>query len=76
MSSKTLDRMNAKQMAKARKAAAKLEEAVAILRSLQKEANGYCLQGTLGHFAGEIEQVLSTDNAQAGLLPWLKSEGA
>jgi hypothetical protein len=75
MSNQIPNRIEAHQLAKAREAAAKLQEAAAILRSLQKDANGYSLKETFGHFAAEVEQVLSVDDDQAGLLPWLKSEG-
>lgn len=75
MSNQIPNRMEADQLAKALEAAAKLQEAADILRSLQKEANGYTLKATFGHFAAEVEQVLSVDNDEAGLMPWLKNEG-
>ena len=75
MSNQIPNRIEANQLAKAREAAAKLQEAAAILRSLQKDANGYSLKETFGHFAGEIERTLSADGGEAGLLAWLESEG-
>lgn len=75
MSNQIPNRIEAQQIAKAREAAAKLQEAAAILRSLQKDANGYSLKETFGHFAAEVEQVLSVDDGEAGLLAWLRIEG-
>jgi len=75
MSNQIPNRIEAQQIGRAREAAAKLQEAAAILRSLQKDANGYSLKETFGHFASEVEQLLSVDDDQAGFLPWLRSEG-
>ena len=75
MSNQIPNRIEAHQLARASEAAAKLQEAAAILRSLQKDANGYSVKETFGHFAVEVERVLSVDDGEAGLLPWIKSEG-
>ena len=55
MSNQIPNRIEAQQIAKAREAPAKLQEAAAILRSLQKDAYGYSLKETFGHLAAEVE---------------------
>ncbi len=65
--------MDAKTLAKYRKAAKLLEQARAILDSIAAdESLIWAERNTAAHFARETSDVLTQDNHEAGLLPYIE----